>query len=222
MIEKVRCAEKALEYVEDGMVIGLGSGTTVKEFIKLMAEKIEKGLRVEVIPTSIDTHLLAVEHGIKVTDLMEHPEPDVCIDGADQIDREFNLIKGGGGALTREKIVAYASKKFVVIADESKLVEKLSMPVPVEILPFALGSVKKKVEGLGFRLNLREGMGKLKPVISDNGNIIADVDTGTVEEPEKLEKTLRISGVIENGIFLAEMVDAVVVGKEDGAVVLRK
>ncbi len=222
MIEKLRCAEKALEYVEDGMILGVGSGSTVREFVKLLAGKVKEGMRVEVIPTSLDTHLMAVEHGIRVTDLAENPEPDLCIDGADQIDRDFNLIKGGGGALTREKIVATASKKFVVIADESKLVERLFMPVPVEILPFAFGFVKKKIEELGFMLNLREGIGKLRPIISDNGNIIADVDAGDIADPDEFEEKLRIPGIVENGIFLADMVDAVIVGKRDGAVVLRK
>ena len=222
MIEKVRCAEKALEFVQNGMIIGLGSGTTVKEFIKLLSKRVREGMEIEIIPTSMDTHILAVEYGIKVTDLLEHPEPDICIDGADQIDSDFNLIKGGGAALTREKIVAQASKKFVVIADESKLVEKLNMPISIEILPFALGYVKRKIENLGFRLDLREGSGKLRPIMSDNGNIIADVHAGEIDNPDQLEKELKIPGVIENGIFLAEMVDAVVVGKKDGSVVLRK
>ncbi len=222
MIEKVRCAEKALEFVQNGMIIGLGSGTTVKEFIKLLSKKVREGMEIEIIPTSMDTHILAVEYGIKVTDLLEHPEPDICIDGADQIDSDFNLIKGGGAALTREKIVAQASKKFVVIADESKLVEKLNMPISIEILPFALGYVKRKIENLGFRLDLRKGSGKLRPIMSDNGNIIADVHAGEIDNPDQLEKKLKIPGVIENGIFLAEMVDAVVVGKKDGSVVLRK
>ncbi len=222
MIEKVRCAEKALELIQDGMIVGLGSGTTVKEFIRLLSERVREGMDIRVIPTSIDTHILAVDYGIGVTDLLEHPEPEICIDGADQIDREFNLIKGGGGALTREKIVASASKKFIVIADESKLVEKLNMPVPIEILPFSLGFVKKRIEEMGFKLNLREDRGKLRPVISDNGNIIADVDAGLINEPDKFEKTLKIPGVIENGIFPAEMVDAVLIGKKDGAAVLRR
>ncbi len=222
MIEKVRCAEKALEFVEDGMILGLGSGSTVREFLKLLAEKAREGTEIVVIPTSFDTHLMAVENGIRIADLNEYPEPDLCIDGADQIDRDFNLIKGGGGALTREKVVASASKEFVVIADKSKLVERLNIPVPVEILPFALGFVRKKIEELGFRLNLRESKGKLRPVISDNGNVIADVDAGGISDPDGLEKKLRIPGVIENGIFSAEMVDVVIIGKRDGAAVLRK
>ena len=220
MIEKRICAKKALEFLDDGMVVGLGSGTTVREFIKLLSERVRGGMDIEVIPTSLDTHILAVEYGIKITDLLEHPEPDLCIDGADQIDRDFNLIKGGGGALTREKIVAVTSKKFVVIADESKLAEKLSIPIPVEILPFAIGYVKYRFEKMGFRLKWREDKGKLRPVISDNGNVIADVDAGVIENPSEMENLLRIPGVIENGIFLAGVVDAVVLGRKDGAVVL--
>ncbi|NOY11977.1 MAG: ribose-5-phosphate isomerase RpiA [Archaeoglobi archaeon] len=222
MIEKVNCAKKALEFVEDGMVIGLGSGTTVRVFVEMLAERVREGMDVAVVPSSIDSHMLAVEHGIRVVSLLEHPEPDVCIDGADQVDRDFNLIKGGGGALTREKIVASASKKFYVIVDESKMVDRLSMPVPVEVLEFAYGFVRKRLTDLGYVLRLREGKGKLRPVISDNGNLIADVDAGVIESPEEVEGALRIPGIVENGIFLAEMVDGVVVGRKDGAEVLRR
>lgn len=222
MIEKVNCAKKAIEFVEDGMIIGLGSGTTVRIFVELLAEKVRGGIDVAVIPSSIDSHMLAVEHGIRVASLLEHPEPDICIDGADQVDRDFNLIKGGGGALTREKIVASASREFYVIVDESKMVDRLSMPVPVEILEFAYGFVKKRLTELGYALNLREGKGKLRPLISDNGNLIADVDAGVIGSPEDVERALRIPGIVENGIFLAEMVDGVIVGKKNGAEVLGK
>ncbi|WP_456369361.1 ribose-5-phosphate isomerase RpiA [Geoglobus sp.] len=222
MIEKVNCAKRALEFVEDGMVIGLGSGTTVRVFVEMLAERVREGLDVVVVPSSIDSHVLAVEHGIRTASLLEYPEPDICIDGADQVDMDFNLIKGGGGALTREKIVASASKKFYVIVDESKMVERLNMPVPVEILEFAYGFVKRKIGEMGCLLKLREGKGKLRPVISDNGNIIADVDAGVIENPGELERLLRIPGIVENGIFLAEMVDGVIVGRSDGAEVLKR
>lgn len=222
MIEKVNCSRKAVELVKDGMVIGLGSGTTVRVFVEMLAEKVNEGYEIYAIPSSIDSMLLAVEHGIRVTSLLEHPQPDLCIDGADQVDSDFNLIKGGGGALTREKIVASASNKFYVIVDESKLVEKLSMPVPVEILEFAYGFVRRKIDELGFKLILREGKGKLRPVISDNGNLIADVYAGEIEKPAELERNLKIPGIVENGIFLSEMVDGLIVGRKDGADVLRK
>lgn len=221
MIEKVNCARKVLEFVEDGMVIGLGSGTTVRVFVEMLAEKVREGLDVTVIPSSIDSHMLAVEHGVRVSTLLEYPEPDVCIDGADQVDSSFNLIKGGGGALTREKIVASASRKFYVIVDESKMVERLNMPVPVEVLEFAYGFVRRRIEEMGYTLRVREGKGKLRPVISDNGNVIADVDAGVIENPEELERALKIPGIVENGIFSAKMVDGVVVGRSDGAEVLR-
>ena len=221
MIEKVNCAKKALELVEDGMVIGLGSGTTVRVFVEMLAERVREGVDVTVIPSSIDSHMLAAEHGIRVVSLLEYPEPDLCVDGADQVDREFNLIKGGGGALTREKIVASASKKFYVIVDESKLVERLNMPVPVEVLEFAYGFVRRKIAEMGYVLRLREGKGKLRPVISDNGNLIADVDAGVIENPKEAEAALKIPGIVENGIFLADMVDGVIVGRKDGAYLLR-
>ncbi|MBE8538614.1 ribose-5-phosphate isomerase RpiA [Geoglobus acetivorans] len=222
MIEKVNCAKKAIEFIEDGMVIGLGSGTTVRVFVEMLAEKVREGLDVAVIPSSIDSHMLAAERGLTVMSLLECPEPDLCVDGADQVDSEFNLIKGGGGALTREKIVASASKKFYVIVDESKMVERLNMPVPVEILEFAYGFVNRKIGEMGYALKLREGKGKLRPVISDNGNLIADVDAGVIENPEDLERELKIPGIVENGIFLAEMVNGVIVGKKDGAEVLKR
>jgi len=218
---KDKSAKKAVEMIRDGDVIGLGSGSTVKIFIEELGKRI-KSEEIEVfgIPTSFDTHILAVENGIKISDLFQHPEPDICIDGADQVDRKMNLIKGGGGALTREKVVAYASKKFVVIVDENKLVESLSMPVPIEVLPFAFGYVSKKLEKKGYKCNLRIGSGKLRPIISDNGNFIADVYCN-LDDLERVINDLKIPGVIENGIFLSEIVDAVIVGKRDGVDIIK-
>ncbi len=218
---KDKSAKKAVEMIRDGDVVGLGSGSTVKIFIEELGKRI-KSEEIEVfgIPTSFDTHILAVENGIKISDLFQHPEPDICIDGADQVDRKMNLIKGGGGALTREKVVAYASKKFVVIVDENKLVESLSMPVPIEVLPFAFGYVSKKLEKKGYKCNLRIGSGKLRPIISDNGNFIADVYCN-LDDLRRVINDLKIPGVIENGIFLSEIVDAVIVGKRDGVDIIK-
>uniref|UniRef100_A0A7C3UCN9 Ribose-5-phosphate isomerase A n=1 Tax=Geoglobus ahangari TaxID=113653 RepID=A0A7C3UCN9_9EURY len=217
---KLKAAKKALELIKDGMVVGLGSGTTAKLFIEELGKIVREGYDILAIPSSFDSHLLAVENGIPLTDLFQHPEVDIYIDGADQVDKDFNLIKGGGAALTREKILAYASKKFYVIVDETKLTEKLSMPIPIEVLPFAYGFVKRKIEEMGFQCELREAKGKLKPVISDNGNFIADVYAGVIENPKKLEKELKIVGVIENGIFPSEIVDGVIVGRKDTAEII--
>ncbi len=223
MKAKLNCAKEAVKLVKDGMVIGIGSGSTVELFLKELGKRIKaEELEVFGIPTSYQSHIVAVENGIRVVDLFQFPEPELCIDGADQIDSNLNCIKGGGGALTREKIVAFASDKFVVIAEESKLVGNLCMPVPVEILPFAYGFVARRVEELGGKCVLREGRGKVGPVISDNGNFVADCDFGVLEDPEGIEEKLRaIPGVIENGIFTG-VVDRVIVGTEEGVRILER
>ncbi len=217
MRAKLNCAKEAVKLVEDGMVLGIGSGSTVELFLRELGKRIKaEELEVYGIPSSYQSHLLAVDVGIRVVDLFQFPEPDLCIDGADQIDSSLNCVKGGGGALTREKIVASASKKFVVIADESKLVDVLSMPVPLEILPFAYGFVVREIERIGGICKLRMGSGKVGPVISDNGNFIADCDFGKIEDPRELELKLRgIPGVVENGLFCG-MVDRIIVGTDDG------
>jgi len=143
---KYKAAKLALELVKDGMVLGIGSGTTVEIFLNLLGEKIrEEGLEIYGVPTSYQSYYAAIRNGVRIVDLVEY-EPELCIDGADQVDSKMNCIKGGGGAMTREKIVAKASKKVVIIVDENKLVEKLSMPVPVEVLPLRV----KKAERSGI------------------------------------------------------------------------
>ncbi len=214
---KYNAAKLALELVKDGMVLGIGSGSTVEIFLNLLGERIRKEeMEIYGVPTSYQSHFAAIRNGIKIVDLLEHSEPDLCIDGADQVDSKMNCIKGGGGAMTREKIVACASKKVVIIVDESKLVEKLSMPVPVEVLPFAYGYVSKKLKELGAEVKLRHGSGKVGPIITDNGNFILDCDFGEIvnEKVERLEKDINsVSGAVENGLFPKVIVDEVLVGK---------
>ncbi|WP_456468885.1 ribose-5-phosphate isomerase RpiA [Archaeoglobus sp.] len=214
---KYNAAKLALELVKDGMVLGIGSGSTVEIFLNLLGERIRKEeMEIYGVPTSYQSHFAAIRNGIKIVDLLEHSEPDLCIDGADQVDSKMNCIKGGGGAMTREKIVACASKKVAIIVDESKLVEKLSMPVPVEVLPFAYGYVSKKLKGLGAEVKLRHGSGKVGPTITDNGNFILDCDFGEIvnEKVERLEKDINsVSGAVENGLFPKVIVDEVLVGK---------
>jgi len=163
--------------------------------------------------------MLAVKHAISVTTLEEHPTLDVTIDGADQIDKELNLIKGMGGALAREKIVAFASKKLIIIADENKKVQTLGQnnhPVPTETLPFAASLVMHKMQEMGGQPVLREGRGKVGPVMTDNGNVIIDTDFGPIERPDELEHRLKcISGVVETGLFI-KMADIVYIGKRSG------
>ncbi len=218
MIEKVNAAKLAIELVKDGMVLGIGSGTTVEVFLNLLGKKIKnEGLEIFGVPSSYQSHLIAVRNGIKIVDLYSYDELDLCIDGADQVDSKLNCIKGGGAAMTREKIVASASRKVVIIVDESKLSENLDKPVPVEVLPFAYGYVKRKLSEI-CKINLREGKGKLGPIITDNGNFIFDCDFGIIKDPEGLEKELNnIAGVVENGIFPSKLIDSIIVGGKNSA-----
>lgn len=221
MNEKEIVAREALKYVKDGMVLGIGSGTTVEIFLKKLGEKIlSEDLEIYGVPSSYKSHMIALNVGVKVVDLFDYPELDVCIDGADQIDRDLNCIKGGGGALTREKIVSQASKMFIVIAEERKFVDILNIPVPIEIIPFAYGYVERKLREMGGVCRLREGSGKFGPIISDNGNFIADCNFGYLDRPEEMESSLNnIAGVVENGIFCN--VDEVILGCREGIKVLR-
>lgn len=218
---KYNASKLALGLIKDEMTIGIGSGSTVEVFLNLLGERIKnEGLKIYGIPSSYQSMIAGVKNGIILTDLIER-EPDVCIDGADQVDAKLNCIKGGGAALTREKILAFASKKVLILIDETKLVEKLSMPVPVEVLPFAYGYVLKKLSSI-CKPKLREGKGKVGPIITDNGNFILDCDFGVLENPEGIEKELKsIAGVIESGIFPSKLIDAVIVGSESSAKLLK-
>lgn len=204
---KRNAAKEAIKHIEDGFIVGLGSGSTVAFAIEALGGKIEKEkINIIGIPTSYQSFLLAVKHGIKTSTLDENPNIDITIDGADQIDDKLNLIKGMGGALLREKIVASASKNNIIIADETKKVKNLgdgNHPVPIEVLPFALTQVKNKLVEIGGKPILREGTGKVGPVITDNGNIILDSIFGSITNPADLNTRIKmITGVIETGLFI--------------------
>jgi len=204
---KKKVALVAVKHVKDGFVVGLGSGSTAAYAIEALGERVKREkLNLMAVPTSYQAFLLAVKHGITITTLDEHPEIDVTIDGADQIDAELNLIKGMGAALAREKIVASASKLNIIIADGNKKVRVLgenNHPVPIEVLPFAITTVKHKIEAIGGKAILREGKGKLGPVITDNGNAIIDASFGAIRNAAELEIELKmIPGVIETGLFV--------------------
>jgi ribose 5-phosphate isomerase A len=204
---KRKAAYAAVQHVKDGFVVGLGSGSTAAYAIEALGEKVKREkLCLLAVPTSYQAFLLAVKCGIAVTTLDEHPVIDVTIDGADQIDPKLNLIKGMGAALAREKIVASVSKQNIIIADEGKKVNVLGEndhPVPVEVLPFAIAAVKGKIEAFGGRAVLREGKGKLGPVITDNGNAVIDVVFGVISNAAELEVKLKmIPGVVETGLFV--------------------
>jgi len=197
----------AVKHVKDGFVVGLGSGSTAAFAIEELGERVKREkLRIMGIPTSYQAFLLAVECGIPITSLDEHPEVDVTIDGADQVTPELYLIKGMGAALAREKIVASASKLNVIIADEHKKVKLLGekgQSVPVEVLPFAISLVKRKITALGGKPVLREGKGKLGPTITDNGNAILDSYFGEIAAPAELDvKVKMIPGIVETGFFV--------------------
>lgn len=216
-------AISAVKLIKDEQVVGLGTGSTVYYVIKEISNRIyEDELKVLCIPTSIKTQLLAIENKIPLTSLYEYQEIDISIDGADEVDKHLNLIKGGGAAHTREKIVASCSKKFVVVVDESKLSENLSKPVPVEALPFSWGVVKERLKYLKGIAELRISKEKAGPVITDNGNFILDVSFGAIRNPKKLEGEINsIIGVIENGIFPG-MTSEVHVGTKEGVKILRR
>jgi len=204
---KQRAALEAVKYVKDGFTVGLGSGSTAAFAIEAIGERIKnEKLHIMGISTSYQAFLLAVECGIPITTLDEHPLVNVTIDGADQVTPELFLIKGMGAALAREKIVAAASKINIIIADEKKKVKVLgenSQSVPIEVLPFAISLVKRKILNFGGNPVLREGKGKLGPVITDNGNAILDSYFGEVSKPAELEVKLKmIPGVVETGFFV--------------------
>ena len=223
---KRSAALEAVKHVVNHSVIGLGSGSTAAIAIETIGERITKeNLQVLGIPTSTQAFHLAVKNKIPITTLDEHPTIDITIDGADQVDPRLNLIKGMGAALTREKIVAASSKLNVIVADESKRVTTLgeeSHPVPVEALPFAIQLVKQRLENMHAHPLLREGKGKLGPIITDNGNMLFDTDFGLIEDPTALAiKVKMIPGVVETGLFVG-LADIAIFGSDSGAKIVEK
>jgi ribose 5-phosphate isomerase A len=219
--QKRKAALEAVKQIKDGFTVGLGSGSTAAFAIEALGERVKnEKLHIMGIPTSYQAFMLAVDCGIPVTTLDEHPEINVTIDGADQITPELDLIKGMGAALAREKIVAAASKFNIIIADEKKKVKLLgenNQSVPIEVLPFAISLAKRKIIDAGGKPVVREGKGKLGPVITDNGNAILDSYFGEVAKPSELEIKLKmIPGVVETGFFIG-LTDIAYVGT-DGAV----
>jgi ribose 5-phosphate isomerase A len=218
--QKRLAATAAVEFVEPKMIVGLGSGSTAEIAIRLLAEKVRRGLKITAVPTSISTELLARRLRIPlVKDVDAFTKIDLTFDGADEVDPHFNLIKGGGGALTREKIVASRSNRQIIIIDEKKLVEKLGkFPVPVEVLPFGWKSTMEIFRGFGARAKLRSSVKSSKPFVTDNGNYIVDCSFGMILDPAALEEKIKgIFGVVEVGLFIG-LADLVLVGRSDGMV----
>jgi ribose 5-phosphate isomerase A len=233
--EKKAAARASLAFVHDGDIVGLGSGSTAEYAVRLLGERVQAGLKIRGIPSSRRTKELAESAGIPLTTLEEFPEIDVTIDGADEIDPELQLIKGGGGALLREKIVASASKRMVVIADSSKRVQTLGkFPLPVEVIPMAEPLLSKKITALGASVKLRlkkisvEGSGKPRryangdPFVTDEGHHILDCHFGEIPDPRALARQLdSLTGVVEHGLFV-DIATVALIGKGDDAVEFRR
>ncbi|ALC92860.1 ribose 5-phosphate isomerase [Bacillus sp. FJAT-18017] len=202
------------------MIVGLGTGSTVFYTIKKLGQLVNEGLSIKAVPTSIQTERLAREVGITLVDFTEIEEFDLVIDGADEVDENLDLIKGGGGALLREKVIAYAAREFIVVADSSKLVNRLgAFKLPVEVVPFGMELTEKHLKALGGLPRLRTSSGT--PFKTDNGNFIFDCDFGLIENVKELEyKINMIPGVVENGLFVG-MADKVITVDKQGEVVIR-
>lgn len=224
---KANAAAAAIDYIEDGMTVGLGTGSTAKFFVELLAEEVADGLVIRGVPTSEQTRRLAESHGIPLLPVEQVERIEVTVDGADEVDGQGRLIKGGGAALLREKIIANASDHMVVIADPSKLVETLgAFPLPVEVTQFGFTITAKKVhdalEESGIvrpTVKLRQTQGRSDPIVTDGGNFILDCHCGAIPNAEQLASLLsRIPGVVEHGLFL-NMARTVVIGNDEGATV---
>lgn len=216
---KRRAAESAVSVVEDGDVVGLGTGSTAAYAIRELGRRVDEGLDVRGVPTSHGARALAVEEGVPLTSL-DVETPDVAIDGADAFDASLNLVKGGGAAHAREKVVAKSADRVVIVADETKEREELDVPVPLEVLEFAVPHVRERIEETGGEFALRESGGKDGPVVTDNGNVVADAEFSEDGEdgydaPELAETLDGMTGIVEHGLFV-DVADEVRVGREDG------
>ena len=220
--EKQAAARAAAELVEPGSIVGLGSGSTATYAIRFLGQRVRESLKIVGIPTSQKTKQLAEQLGIPLSTLDEHPQIDIDIDGADEIDPQLNLIKGGGGALLREKIIASASRRFIVVGDSSKQVAHLGkFPLPVEVIPFAQSLISKRIAGLGAQVSLRGGA-SVNPFVTDEGHHILDCKFGEIADPPALAEKLRgIPGVVEHGLFIG-MAELALVGKDGRVIQIRR
>ncbi len=218
---KRAAALRAVDYVRDGMVVGLGTGSTAKYMVLALGEKIRNGMKVQAVPTSHDTARLAMEQGIPLIETDDAWCLDLAIDGADQVDPQFNLIKGGGGALLKEKIVAASAKQFIVVVDHTKRVPHLgeSFPLPIEVVPFGWGGTARQIEEVtGGKTVLRERDGAM--FRTEAGHVIVDLHVGRIEDPQDLEFRLNlIPGVVETGLFVGRT-HLLIVGTDQGVQVL--
>ena len=212
---KQRAAAAAAELITDGMVLGLGTGTTASYLVQILGERVCQGLRIQGVPTSEATRQLAVAEGVPLTTLEEQPVLDLCLDGADEVDPELNLIKGGGGALLREKIVASAARQRIIMVDVSKCVDSLgAFPLAVEVIPFGWEVTRRQLEQFGGVPTLRQREGK--PFVTDQGHYIIDCALSQTDDAPRLNHQLnQLPGVVENGLFV-DMTDRLIIGSPDG------
>ncbi|WP_031496239.1 ribose-5-phosphate isomerase RpiA [Bryobacter aggregatus] len=220
--EKLVAARRAVEFVEDGQVVGLGTGSTAAHAIREIGRRVREGLQIVAIPTSLATEALARSLGIPLTNFDEHQKIDIAIDGADEIDSNLVAIKGGGGAFLREKIVAQAATRMICIIDSSKLVPQIgAAKLPIEVLPFAAGFVQAAVAAMGAQVSLRrKADGSL--FATDQGNAVLDARFGLLSNPEALARKLTsIPGLLAHGLFLSE-IDELITGRGDQAECLRR
>jgi ribose 5-phosphate isomerase A len=226
--ELKRCAgEAAARLVESGMVVGLGTGSTAIHAVAYLGQRLRRGeLRdISGVPTSYQSTMLARELGIPLVGLEEIERIDIAIDGADEVAPDLTLIKGAGAAQTREKIIACLADELIVVVDEAKVVERLGSryPVPVEVLPFAVGPVSRAIQRLGGEPTLRMGVKKAGPVVTDQGNLLLDVHFSEIRDPARLEKELKlIPGALENGLFIGLARRALVASVVQGVASVRE
>ncbi|WP_442600216.1 ribose-5-phosphate isomerase RpiA [Neobacillus sp. D3-1R] len=213
--------EKATEYIKDGMTIGLGSGSTVYWMMKKLGELVKQGLNVRGVPSSVRTEGWAKEFGVPLVYFSEVSRLDLAIDGADEVDPNFNLTKGGGGSLLREKLVNDAADQLIIVVDDSKLVDKLgAFPLPVEVVQFGWQNTARKLEQLGCQPKLRIRDNEV--FVSNNGNYILDCDFTSISDPVTLHHQIKqLLGVVETGLFI-NMTDIVIVGEDNGVKILTK
>jgi ribose 5-phosphate isomerase A len=221
-LEKEAVARASLRFVRDGNIVGLGTGSTAAYVVRFLGERVQAGLKIRGIPTSVQTKELAASVGIPLTTLDEFQQIDVTIDGADEFDPQLHLIKGGGGALLREKIIASASRQVVIIADSSKQVAVLGkFPLPVEVIPFAQLLVAKRIAALGAAVKLRLDA-KGDPFVSDEGHHILDCGFGQILDPPTLARQLSdMPGVVEHGLFI-DLASVVLMAKGENVTEFRR
>lgn len=220
---KQRACQHAVREVQDGMVLGLGTGSTVYYFLQELGRLVREGLNITGVPTSLRTAQIATQLAIPLTTLEDQPHLDLAVDGADEVDGQLNMVKGAGGALLREKIVAASASRFLIVVDDSKIVTSLGerYPIPIEVVTFGISPATRALEALGAQVTLRRQTDG-QPWLTDNGNATLDCRFGHIADPNALQKQLlAIPAVVDTGLFI-DMAHSVVVGQPEGVRLLTR